>query len=305
MQYTKLNNKIVINDLSQFNINQILDCGQIFRYYINDNIAEVVSLDKYAQIFTYNDKVEIICNDTDYFEHFFDLKRDYNEIKNNLKNDEFLAPCVSFGYGIRILNQNIFEMIVSFIISANNNIKRIKNSLNYLSQNFGSLCDMPQGCISIKNSPISTPNGYYAFPTLQQLKNATINDFTLTGLGYRAEYIYDTIQKLTEKDLNNFNTLNSEENLQFLLNLKGVGEKVAHCILLFAMHDTTRFPVDTWINKVYNDLTHTTNTNRKAISKELTDKYKDLSGYAQQYFFYYYRENKGGVSTSKEKMLKM
>ena len=298
MQYTKLNNKIVINDLSQFNIKQILDCGQIFRYYISGNVAEVVSLDKYAQIFTYNDRVEIVCNDIDYFEHFFDLKRDYNEIKNNLKNDEFLAPYVSFGYGIRILNQNIFEMIVSFMTSANNNIKRIKNTLNHLSQKVGSLCAIPQSCISIENSPISAPNGYYAFPTLQQLKNATINDFALAGLGYRAEYMYDTIQKLTEKDLNNFNTLNSDVQLQFLLNLKGIGEKVAHCILLFAMHDTTRFPVDTWINKVYNDLTNTTSTNRKAISRELTARYNNLSGYAQQYFFYYYRENKGGEPAS-------
>ena len=91
--------------------------------------------------------------------------------------------------------------------------------------------------------------------------------------------------------MDNFKEFTGDDKLQFLLNLKGVGEKVAHCILLFACHDTTRFPVDTWINKVYNDLTNTTTTNRKEISKDLTNRYGNLSGYAQQYFFYYYREN--------------
>ena len=116
MKYEKLNNKIVVNDLSQFNINQILDCGQIFRYYINENVAEVVSRDKYAQIFSYNDRVEIVTEDVNYFENFFDLNRDYNAIKNELNNDDFLSPAIKFGYGIRILNQDLFEMIVSFII---------------------------------------------------------------------------------------------------------------------------------------------------------------------------------------------
>lgn len=293
MNYKIQDNKIVITDLSQFNIEQILDCGQIFRYYIS-NVAEVVSVDKYAQIFTFNDRVEIVTQDIEYFVNFFDLNNDYNQIKNQLKDDKFLSPAIKFGYGIRILNQNLFEMIVSFIISANNNIKRIKNSLNYLSQKFGDIIstninDFKQ----INGSPISAKQGdniaFYAFPTLTQLKRATVADFVEAGLGYRAQYMYDTIQRLTQDDLDNFVNLNKREQFDWLLTLKGVGEKVAHCILLFAMHQTDLFPVDTWINKVYNDLTNTTTTNRKAISKELTDRYGNLSGYAQQYFYHYYR----------------
>ena len=275
MQYTKLKDRLIINDLSQFNVQQIFDCGQIFRYVINKDKAVVISKDKKAELFTYPDRVEIITSDLDYFENFFDLVRDYNAIKKVLSKDEFLSPCVKFGYGIRILNQNLFEMIVSFIISANNNIKRIKNSLNYLSEHFG-----------------TNKGDYYAFPTLNQLKLASVDDYTRAGLGYRAEYMYDTIQKLTLEQLNDFKNLTNEEQYKFLISLKGVGEKVAHCILLFAMHNTQVFPVDTWINKVYNDLTNTTTTNRKEISKDLTNRYKDLSGYAQQYFFYYYRELK-------------
>lgn len=275
MQYTKLKGKIVIHDLSQFNVRQIFDCGQIFRYTIKDNMAQVISIDKMAKLISFEDRVEIVSEDIEYFEHFFDLKRDYNFIKQILSKDEFLLPCVKFGYGIRILNQNLFEMIVSFIVSANNNIKRIKNSLNYLGERFG-----------------TNKGEYFAFPTLQQLKVATINDFIVAGLGYRAEYMYSTIQTLTEHSLENFNTLTEKEQYEFLISLKGVGEKVAHCILLFATHNTNVFPVDTWINKVYNDLTKTNTTNRQEISKQLTNKYGELSGYAQQYFFYYYRELK-------------
>lgn len=275
MDFVKLKDRIVIEDLSQFNVQQILDCGQIFRYNITDNIAEVISKDKYAKIISYDKYVEIFSNDLDYFENFFDLNNDYNKIKNVLSKDEFLARCVQYGYGIRILNQDLFEMIVSFIISANNNIKRIKNSLNHLSEKFG-----------------DNKGSFYAFPTLQQLKKATVQDYIDAGLGYRAEYMYDTINKLTDKDLTEFKYKSKEERLKFLLNLKGVGEKVAYCILLFALHETSVFPVDTWINKVYNDLTKTTSTNRKAISKDLINRYKDLSGYAQQYFFYYYRSKK-------------
>ena len=293
MNYKIQDNKIVITDLSQFNIEQILDCGQIFRYYIS-NVAEVVSVDKYAQIFTFNDRVEIVTQEVEYFVNFFDLNNDYNQIKNQLKDDKFLSPAIKFGYGIRILNQNLFEMLVSFIISANNNIKRIKNSLNHLSKKFGDIIstninDFKQ----INGSPISEKQGdniaFYAFPTLTQLKRATVVDFVEAGLGYRAQYMYDTIQRLTQDDLDNFVNLNKREQFDWLLTLKGVGEKVAHCILLFAMHQTNLFPVDTWINKVYNDLTNTTSTNRKAISKELTDRYGNLSGYAQQYFYHYYR----------------
>ena len=257
--------------------------------FISGNIAEVVSGDKYAQIVTYTNSVEILTTDVNYFEHFFDLDRDYTAIKDKLKRDEFLAPCVSFGYGIRILNQNLFEMIVSFIISANNNIKRIKNSLNFLSRKFGSAIQLSVN--SVKNSPLVDENNntFYAFPTLEQLRKATVKDFVDAGLGYRAEYMYDTIQKLTQEDLDNFKNLTENEQLKFLLSLKGVGEKVAQCIMLFAVHQTSVFPVDTWINKVYNDLTNTISTNRKLISEILTKRYGNLSGYAQQYFFYYYR----------------
>lgn len=269
--------KIVITDTNDFNVVQTLDCGQIFRYVINDNIAYVYSKDKMAKLTTYNDRIEIESDDIDYFYNFFDLDTDYSKIKNELKKDDFLKSAVNYGYGIRILKNDAYEMIISFIISANNNIKRIKNSINYLCSNFGTY---------IKDKD------YYAFPTLHQLKNAAIEDYRKAGLGYRAEYMYETVQYLTEDMIENLKILNHNEQFNFLVSLKGIGEKVANCILLFGLDCKNVFPVDTWINKVYNALTNSSQTNRKLITKELTDRYGNLAGYAQQYFFYYFRDNK-------------
>ena len=275
MKYLVENNKIRIKDLSQFNIVQILECGQIFRFEKNGNCASVFSLDKFAKVKTYNDRVEIETNDVEYFINFFDLDNDYSNIKTKLKEDVFLCKAVDYGYGIRILKNNFFEMLVSFVISANNNISRIKKSIQILCEKFG------------KNM-----GEYFAFPTLTELKKATIQDFKNAGLGYRADQLYFTIQNLTQNQIDDIYTKSEEEQFKFLVSLKGVGEKVANCVMLFGLGVMNSFPVDTWINKVYNKLTNTISTDRKKITKELTARYGNLSGYAQQYFFYYFRENK-------------
>lgn len=275
MQILQKKDSLLIKGTEDFNVIQTLNCGQIFRYVIDRDTAVVYSKDKKALLSWTNDTIEITSKDLDYFYHFFDLSRDYSIIKSTLKNDEFLAPAVEYGYGIRILNNDAFEMIVSFIISANNNIKRIKNSIEYLCKKFGEKSD-----------------DYHAFPTLSALKKATISDYEDAGLGYRAEQMHDTIQRLTERDILYLQQADKDEKMKFLLSLKGVGEKVANCIMLFGLGVRDVFPVDTWINKVYNHLTDSENNDRKKITRELTARYKDLSGFAQQYFFYYFRENK-------------
>lgn len=334
MKYIKDKNCIIIQDLTEFDINQILDCGQIFRYEIfnevntdrqdifycknkifkdiednlknNDivedralkNMAIVVSTNKFACVVSYNDRVEIFSKDIDYFAKFFDLDTNYSKIKKQLIKDDFLRPCCDYGFGIRILKQNLFEMIVSFIISANNNIGRIKKSLNYLAKNYGQRIeigfDIPNDIFARSNLIIkeNEKGFYYAFPTLDDLKKLSVKDYEQSGLGYRSQQMYKTIQFLTNEHLENFSLLSKEEKDKFLLSLYGVGEKVKNCIMLFAEYDMTSFPVDTWINKVYNALTKTNTTNRELIKKDLISRYGNLSGYAQQYFFYYYRENK-------------
>lgn len=275
MKITKESNKITILNTQDFDVIQTLNCGQIFRYVIDGNTALVYSLDKCARLSWGKDKIEIISDDIDYFYHFFDLDRDYTQIKNVLRKDEFLKSAVDYGAGIRILNNDVYEILISFIISANNNIKRIKNSIEYLCAHFGK--DM---------------GTYHAFPTLDEMKRVSISDYRKAGLGYRAEQMYETVQRLSLEDIARIKILPKDQQFKFLTSLKGVGEKVANCIMLFGLGVKDVFPVDTWINKVYNNLTNTNTTDRKKITHELTNRYKDLSGFAQQYFFYYYRDNK-------------
>lgn len=273
--YTKKDNEIIVHNLKDFNVKQTLECGQIFRFFIEENVAKVYSKDKYALIKTYENKIVISSKDVDYFEDFFDLKTDYSSIKNQLKKDKFLTEAVEYGYGIRILKNDLFEMIVSFIISANNNISRIKKSIEFLCCNFG-----------------ENKGDYFAFPTLKQLKKATVEDYIKAGLGYRSKQLFETIQNLNENQLENLKKQTRDDQLKFLISLKGVGEKVANCIMLFGLGVKDVFPVDTWINKVYNFVNKTQEKDRKRITKEMTEKYGEMSGYAQQYFFYYFRENK-------------
>lgn len=274
MDIKKEKDKLIISNSQDFNVIQTLNCGQIFRFVIDGDTAVVYSKDKYAKLLWNSNTIQILTEDVDYFYKFFDLDRDYAQIKDVLRKDEFLKSAVDYGSGIRIINNDAYEIIISFIISANNNIKRIKNSIEYLCSHYGKNMGM-----------------YYAFPTLEELKKVSIQDYRNAGLGYRAEQMFDTVQTLTDENIESLKKKNKDEQFKFLLSLKGVGEKVANCIMLFGLGVKDVFPVDTWINKVYNNLTNTNTTDRKKITKELTDRYKDLSGFAQQYFFYYYRDN--------------
>ena len=184
---------------------------------------------------------------------------------------------LNFGNGIRILKQSPYQTIISFIVSANNNIKRIKNILFKISSLFG--------------EEIGNTN-YYSFPTLKQLSQATVYDFNKLGAGYRSEYLVKSIELLQteEYSLENLNSLSTTELKQKLLKLMGVGPKVADCILLFGFSRTDVFPVDTWIRKSYY-LFETKKTSDDNISKYFVDKFKNLSGYAQQYIYNYMLNN--------------
>lgn len=277
MKITKLSNKIIVDNPTDFNVIQTLCCGQIFRYVIDGNTAKVFSKDKMATLSFTPQHIEIVSTDIDYFFNFFDFGTDYKQIKDQLSTDKLVAPAIKFAPGIRILNNDAYEMMISFIISANNNIGRIKKSIEYLCSHFG-----------------SNMGDYYAFPTLEQLKTATVEDFKQAGLGYRAEQMFDAVQKLTDEDIYFLKQAETREKQKKLMSFKGIGEKVANCIMLFGLQVKTVFPVDVWINKVYNHIFNKNETDRSKITRELTERYGNLSGYAQQYFYYYYRENKIG-----------
>ncbi|MCQ2564849.1 MAG: hypothetical protein MJ152_03230, partial [Clostridia bacterium] len=206
MKIEKLNGKIIVRNPQDFNVEQTLNCGQIFRYLIDENRAVVYSKDKKAELVTeINGNVTIFTDDVDYFYNFFDFETDYSAIKSTLRKDKMLKHAVDYGYGIRILNNDTFEMLVSFMISANNNIPRIKKSVEYLCTHFG-----------------TNKGNYFAFPTLKQLKTATENDYVLAGLGYRAKQMYETIQILTDEDMCELRNQPEEEQCRALVARTGV-----------------------------------------------------------------------------------
>lgn len=267
--------KILIQNCSEFDIEQTLECGQIFSFKkIKSNTYVVISDDKFATIEYDNSKTIIKTKDVDYFYNFFDIKTDYNKIKKDiLKNHPETEKFLKFGNGIRILKQNPYQTIISFIVSANNNIKRIKNILFKISNLFGT-----------KFSNID----FYTFPTIKQLSKATKEDFDKIGAGYRSEYLVKSINLLQteEYSIENLNCLSTLELKQKLLKLMGVGPKVADCILLFGFARTDVFPVDTWVRKSYY-LFEDKKTSDENISKYFVNKFKNLSGYAQQYIYNY------------------
>lgn len=284
MKYQKFEDRIEIYDKQNFCPKHILECGQVFCYKKVFDEYVVYPKDKFCKIIESADKYVIETTDVEYFENYFDLKTDYEKIKSELKKHEELAFPLEYGSGIRILKQELLETVVGFIISANNNIGRIKNSLNKIRERFGREVALIDG------------EKFYAFPTLEDLKTLTEEDFKTFGTGYRAGYLVDTISKL-DKFLEDFSMKNSETLgtkilLSELLKLKGVGRKVAECILLFGYGKLDVFPVDTWIKKVYKDIFGEEESSSNSMCDKLILKYGSLSGYAQQYLFYSKRENK-------------
>ncbi len=266
MIYEKFENEIKIYGKADFNPQHILDCGQIFCYKKIDDFYRVWSKGKVADIFEEADGYKITTCDVDYFINFFDLETDYSLIKEHLNKFEIMKEPIRFGSGIRLLKNDVFEILVSFIISANNNIKRIQNTIFALKKKFNS----------------------EKFPSHSQLLSLSVDDFVNLGLGYRAPQLYKALRQFCEEDLKRWRDLSTEQIRTNLINLSGVGPKVADCVLLFGFWRKDVFPVDTWINKMYN-MFYSQSDNRIEIRNQLLNIFGDYSGYAQQYLFYYQR----------------
>lgn len=272
MKYIKEKTVIKIYDKDDFDIAHILECGQVFCFDKVDNEYVVYPQNHFAIIKNTHYGYDIITNDVDYFENWFDLKTDYRKIKNQLLKFDIMKKSIEFGHGIRILNQNLFEVLISFIISANNNIKRIKLILNNLRKNLGE----------------KISEGFYSFPSYEKLALQDENFFKKMGAGYRASYLVKVLKQVNPAVLEKWKGLSSDTLHKNLISLCGVGAKVADCVALFGFHCDDVFPVDTWIEKMYNTYFESCK-NRDLIRKNLVKKFGHLSGYAQQYLFYYQR----------------
>ena len=280
-----------IENIKSFELADIFDCGQCFRWnkqedgsYTGVFKKNVMNVQKQGNTVTFKG----ICNGNiqEIVEDYFDLKRNYEEIKSRLeKIDDNVKTSIQYGKGIRILNQDLWEMIISYIISANNNIPRIKGIIERISKNYGKEIEF-QG------------EKYYTFPSLEELKDVTVEDYRKLGAGFRDIRLYETVHMILDKKVDldemqrNPNTMEVREQL---LTLSGVGPKVADCILLFStLKRFEVFPIDVWVRRVMNELyiknEDETKVNKKEIEKLAQEKFGNLAGIAQQYLFYWKRE---------------
>ena len=281
----------IIKNQESFELKDIFECGQCFRWNENKDGSYtgvinkgVLNVEKQGEkvIFTglLDGDIKEIVN------FYFDLDRNYEEIKRQLSNiDKYLKTSVEYGKGIRILNQDLWETIISFIISANNNIPRIKGIIERISEKYGTE-------IEWKNEK------YYIFPTPKQLEKATVEDLRSLGTGFRDVRIFETTQKVLndEVNLDNIEKKGTIEAREELLTLSGVGPKVADCILLFStLKRFDVFPIDVWVRRVMNELyiknKDESKVSKKEIMKIANGKFGDLEGLAQQYLFYWKRES--------------
>ena len=282
----------ILKNPKTFELKDIFECGQCFRWNEQEEESytgiwkeNVVNVKKEGQNYVFSG----ICKNGNLEEEiytYFDLDRDYEKIKEELsKKDTYMKTSIQYGKGIRILNQDLWETIISFIISANNNIPRIKGIIERLSKSYGKKIEW---------------NGkeYYTFPTPEELKDVTVKAYRELGLGFRDIRIYETTKMILERKVDlkeleeNPNTMEVREKL---LTLSGVGPKVADCILLFSnLKRLEVFPIDVWVRRVMNDLyiqnEDETKVNKKQIEMLAKEKFGDLAGLAQQYLFYWRRE---------------
>ena len=283
--YMKDGTTAVISGVEHFDLTHTFMCGQCFRWYENEDktytgiaYGKAISLgfdgDSITVYNTTEDDVKNIWTD------YLDLNRDYAGIKKMYAKDKYVSKAMEFGYGIHILNQEIFECLISFIISTQNQIPRIKKIVAALSERYGKVCKIGDKTL-------------YAFPTAEELKNVKPEDISDLKAGYRADYIVDAVSKVLsgEVDLNKVKELPYAEAKKELMKIRGVGPKVADCVLLFSGRKSEAFPVDVWVQKTMRTLYMDEKATNKQIEQKAAELFGEYAGFAQQYLFYYSREN--------------
>lgn len=265
MDYSVKNNDIILNE-KDFDLDETLDCGQAFRWkkiesdylctyegsFFNDTLR-ISEISKGTFVLHNVSESDFLGKWVDYF----DLNTDYTELKKLFSEDETLSRACEFAGGIRLLRQNSWECLISFIISQNNNIPRIKGIIDRLCENYG------------------------GFPTAEQMRGVTADDLNYLRSGFRGKYLSDAAECVNSGVINlaDIAAAPIDEAREALKKIKGVGPKVAECVLLFGMHRTEAFPVDVWIKRVLAEY----------YPNGFPDFAKENAGIAQQYLFHYIR----------------
>lgn len=277
----------ILENTEAFELVHIFECGQCFRWnkkadgsytgIFKNNVINVKK-EQGKIIFTgiCEGNIKDICTE------YFDLDTNYKEIKAKLsKVDGYLKNSIEYGAGIRILKQDLWETLISFIISANNNIPRIKSIIERMSKKYG-------------KKIIFRGEDYYTFPTPKEMQFAKVEDLRALGLGFRDVRVYETIRRTLSKEID-LEKIIKERNVddlkKYLLEIPGVGPKVADCIMLFSLKKYEVFPVDVWVRRVISELYFENKEQKpKDIQQFAKDRYGNLAGLAQQYLFYWRRD---------------
>ncbi len=266
------NGSIILKDVKYLSLPLTLDCGECFRWQEQeDGSWSGVAFKKFLNIKNTADGEFVLKNTTkkDFEEiwyNYFDFGRDYSAICERLKEDSLLSETIDRYYGIRILNQDPWEALVSFVISQQNNIKRIKGIIKRLCEKYGR----------------EIADGQYSFPDAKTLSALTVKDFEELGTGYRAKYLKKLADNVAQGRINlaEIKAMPLEEAKKALLNIYGVGIKVANCALLFGFQFIECFPVDVWMKRVL-----------EYYPNGLPECFKGYEGIAQQYLFHWARNN--------------
>jgi N-glycosylase/DNA lyase len=288
MRVSEIQNGLLLEDIKHFDAKHIFECGQCFRWNREEDDSYTgVAYGRVLNVKSDYDKGTVVLSNTnikdfeDIWYKYFDLDRDYGLIKDELSKDETLRSAIQYGRGIRILNQEPWELLISFIISANNNIPRISKSIKVLSQLFG--------------EPIFyAGNTYYSFPTVGKLGTAELEEIDQCRAGYRNKYIYQTSRMIykDEVDLAKAAEMDIKSARKELLLLSGVGPKVADCIMLFSMQKHDAYPADVWVKRVTEYFYIHQDVSMNKIQDFAREKFGSLAGFAQQYLFYFARDQK-------------
>lgn len=282
MDIKKIGKEIIcMTNFDSFNIKEILECGQCFRFEkMGEMKYKIIAYGK--RLFIEQNENGILfypCDEREFGDiwiEYFDLNTDYSRIKNNISVDKTMKNAIEFAQGIRILNQDPWECLISFIISQNNRIPQIKKVIANISKKYGTKIGEED----------------YAFPTPQQLKNATMEELSECKTGFRNKYIVDAVKKVVSGEicLEKFLEYETDECRQMLMSCKGVGQKVADCVLLFSLKRREVFPTDVWVKRVMSQFYFDGKEIQiKDIHKKSLKVWGELAGYAQQYLFYYAR----------------
>lgn len=287
MRITEESNKVIVEGVRDFQPDHTFDNGQCFRWNREDDgsytgvaCGRAVNIDFKGETLTIDhstlEEYHAVWKD------YLDLDRDYGAIKQMLSGkDPAMERAVAYGSGMRILRQDKWETLISFILSQNNNIARIKKCVESICTAHGSPLGMYRGQMR------------YAFPAPEQLAGLTTEELDTCKLGYRAKYIVETAGQILAdggKTLYSLDRLPTEAGFEYLLSLSGVGPKVANCILLFSMGKYESFPLDVWIRRVMHQVYKIEEGNVRKMQEFAAEHFGDCGGVAQQYLFYYARE---------------